>query len=746
MKFSIEKYISNFIQSQFPAFYQEEGENFILFLKAYYEWAEQGSPDKHVTKPGGFISESRDLLNYRDIDNTLENFLEFFQRKYLYGIPFDIIANKRFLLKHILDVYRSKGSIQCYRLLFKLIYNEDIEVYLPGRDVLRVSDGIWVEPRYLEVTKSDILPSLVGKTILGTSSGVVAVVEDFVQEAHDNDVINIVYISNISPRGGDFFIGEKIIDINDKGKQDIVSKAPTILGSLVSLDIVDGGDGFNVGDVLKVAFKDIEYGNIISHGVDGILKVTELSKGIGSLKFSIKKPGFGYSLSSNVFIYRNDSTGQGASFKIGGLTNTRVLNYNTDVIGPFVTTAMNATSYGLPANTSANLTSTIGSALSFATDTFGSILYLNKLKPGNSYLQTANIFVRSIIKSNPLSGTVSYNTTSNTVTGTSTSFTSFFANNDVMYIQANSSANSLEYQVIKEVVSDTFITLYGAPTKNSEVSATYGMAPVILPSNFAYTSNVMTTYDGSINGQNEFIRAFPRIGSNTVSKAVAINSGKGYAINEDVSVYLYGSISTIEIANGGKNYTNGEVIYFIGGNIGTPAKASINTNSNGTITNINLTYPGSGYTTVPTLRIQSANGYGAILETKINDLDTFSEIRANIVKGAVGKGIGYWENTQGFLDSDKYIQDDYYYQDYSYEIRVQQTLNTYKNILYNTFHTAGSELFGQYLSIDVANSSFLDLYSSYSVDPSSSIFRYLTSDTIDFTSDNTNVTVDKYYV
>ena len=123
MDFSIEKFISNFVQNQFPQFYKEEGTDFILFTKAYYEWLESN---------GNPVAESRRLMDYRDIDNTLESFLIHFQQKYLYGIPFNVIANKRLLLKHILDVYRSKGSIQCYKLLFKLIYNESGKPCLPG--------------------------------------------------------------------------------------------------------------------------------------------------------------------------------------------------------------------------------------------------------------------------------------------------------------------------------------------------------------------------------------------------------------------------------------------------------------------------------------------------------------------------------------------------------------------------------------------------------------------------------------
>ena len=39
MQFNIEKKISNFIESQFPQFYLEEGEKFVEFVKAYLDKA-----------------------------------------------------------------------------------------------------------------------------------------------------------------------------------------------------------------------------------------------------------------------------------------------------------------------------------------------------------------------------------------------------------------------------------------------------------------------------------------------------------------------------------------------------------------------------------------------------------------------------------------------------------------------------------------------------------------------------------
>ena len=704
MDFKTEKIISNFIQSQFPLFYQEEGPDFILFMKAYYEWLESdwGTPDDGT---GGPIREARELYDYRDIDNTIEKFLEYFQKKYLYGIPFNVIANKRFLLKHILDVYRSKGTIQCYKLLFKLLYNEDVEIYLPGRDVLRVSDGTWVEPKYLEVTSSlthnsdEMVHNLIGRTIIGVSSGTTAVVENYVRENYNNGVVTILYISNISPRGGDFEKGEKIVEpqfVNDTLE---ITAAPTVVGSLDRITVINGGQGYNLGDVIKIAHRDVSNGDVISYGIDGILKVTELSAGFGSLNFDIVRGGFGFTANAETFLYKNGSNGQNASFEVGSISSTQVIPYNTDLVCDYLTTQLDATAYALPANTSANLNSQIGSSLSFASQTFGTIFALDNIETGNGYDQSANVFVRSVQLSKPLSGTITYDSNSNFVNGTSTSFTNFFQNNDVIALQANSTlGSSLELAVIKTVANNISIELYGPPSKNSTASAQYRAAPTILPSQYALYEPVMVRPDGSIVGEDELIIAAPNTGNNVVAAAVALNSGKGYVDGEEVNAYLYGSVSNnISIVEGGTGYTNNDLIVFAGGEAGVIANGFITTNSTGGIVSANLVYGGSGYTSIPVLRIQTSNGSGAMLTATLQEFNTTSKIIARVQKAGTGKGRGYWSTTRGFLDADKYIQDSFYYQDYSYEIRVAQTLNKYKDILYDTFHVSGTELFGKYL-------------------------------------------------
>lgn len=1051
MEQTIEKYVSNFIEQQFPQFYREEGTNFIIFMKAYYEWLESmGQP----------IHEARYLLEYRDIDTTPEKFLEYFQKKYLYGIPFSIISNKRFILKHILDVYRSKGSIQCFRLLFKLIYDEDVEIYLPGIDLLRVSEGTWIEPRYIEITDYDDLHFFVGKEIVGYSSGTTAIVESVTRESYNNEIFNILYISNVYPKGGDFHIDEKIGPANLKTNISYLSKSPKVLGSLDKIEVTFGGKGFKVGDTLQIVGKDeaAEY-------------ISEKVKGDGSLQFNLIFGGYGFSKNSNTFVYRTTSKGQGASFKIGSIADSIPISYNTDIVADYLETVINST-YVFPKSSNANINSTISNCLTYASDVFGRILSLDNIVPGSGYTKPTNNFVRSCFSGKRLSGSVSFNSQSNIVryitdekiakfaqiklnrpvfnrpafirnptanvysklenTIRLSNFAQVFSNNDVISLQTNATSaqelivikevvspnkiilygrpssnsnknsfcrtapsvfpsnfarneslmetvdssinglneiitsipNSREYirfdpvtaasntrtygkegilvvsevgdgngtldfeiinggygyntsargfvyrvnnsgqnayfevgsvadakvveyntdvisdyletfinsssygfpsyplgavntpievclnyvtdsfgtissisntfsgsnytlptqnfvrstfkgknlpgkvvynkntnvvnyipsetisqfannklflpfafnrnpsagiysilektislsnfkqvfsngdvinlqavqnqsntselAIIKEVVSPRKIVLYGRPKNNSTNTSYCSTAPSIFPSNFALTEEIMYSSDGSINGLNAEISTFPNIGEDVV-KAVRGYSGKGYLEGERVEAYIIGQINpSVVIVNGGSNYSNSDKVIFIDNAANRPANGYITTDASGKIVNVTLTNLGTGYIN-PIVRVKSKTGSGALLTASVAnglidpltvieqnylctvsepDYSKYAKIAGKITKRGSGIQKGYWNTTRSFLNSDKYIQDSYYYQDYSYEIKVAQNLDRYKNILYETFHPAGNEMFGRYLLAREDKSELKVLHSS----------------------------------
>lgn len=697
MTTEIEKTISNLVAYQFPQFYREEGPVFVSFVKAYFEWAEQ---------EGNFLYQGRRIYDNRDIDETIEAFLYYFQKKYLYGIPFDVIINKRYLLKHVLDVYRSKGSIQCYRLLFRLIYDQDIDIYLPGRDVLRLSDGTWKDPRYLEVTNVADLDELVGTTILGLSSQTQAVVESYVTEVVNQNIIALLYISNIRPRGGTFDQGEKIIDIRDRTSANlasIVGASPTVIGSLDYVEIVDGGSSFNIGDVLKVASRDPANNAVISFGRDATVRVTAVREGLGQVNFSIFKEGTGVLLDPDVFIYNqvSDTTGSGASFEVADVYNQTVYSYNEDLIADYVDKTLNSSSFGFPASPSANIGNTLAVALTYYSNTFGSLFSLNNENPGSDYTANPYIMVRSVHLSNALPGTLTFDTTSTTVTGVGTEFQRFLANDDMVVLQANTNdpATKVKY-IVKQVVSNTSLTLYGKPVNNSTASAAYFVAPNIISSQYATYEAPMATEDGSIPGLNANVVGQISVGNNVIATVSAVNSGKGYIDGENVRMFLYGPVNEPTILTGGTGYTNGDLVLFSGGNPIKIAKGEVRTDANGTITSVVMDTFGSGYQSVPTVYIRSETGSNGSLACTVAEIDTDQDATGIVRKAGVGRAPGYWTTTRGFLSADKYIQDSYFYQDFSYQIRAASTLERYREILYNTFHVAGTELFGDFLLVE----------------------------------------------
>lgn len=705
----IEKKISSIVEQQFPAFYRSEGETFVEFVKTYYEWMEE---------EGNVLYAGRNFLENTDIDTTIDDFLYFYQKKYLYGIPFDVIINKRYLLKHVLDVYRSKGSIQAYKLLFKLIYNQDIEVYLPGRDMLRASAGKFKQPKYLEVTNVDGLAELVGATIYGMTSKVTATVESYVTEVLNQNIIASLYISNIRPRGALFEKGEKIVNLEDLSSSNlsnIIVSGPTVLGSLDTVEIINGGQDFEVGDVLKIVHKDIITNEVVSFGTEGLLRVANTTRGRGSITFSILNGGSGYLANADVFIYNNpvDTTGSGANFEIGSFSDITYLDYNADIIGDYANTLLNASTFQFPGNTSANVTSTLSDFLTFYTGTFATILSLTSIDTGNAYTHSVDTYVRSTLRSNTLPGNVSYNSASANITGTGTFFSSYFANGDTIELQANTSlSNTIEKHIITTVANDTVIVLAGKPSKNSSASAVHRMRPSILPANYAVYEDVMYRDDSTVPGLNANISGQVSLGNGVISELKAITSGKGYVDDEYVTLYLYGGISAPSIITPGSGYTNGDMLIFAGGQPNEIARGTVSTNSNGAVTSVSMAYNGSGYIETPTITVRSNTGSGAYITASVTEFNTTVAVTGRVNKSGVGRQRGYWTTTAGFLNSDKYLQDSYFYQDFSYQIKTASSLAKYRDILYDTFHIAGAEMFGEYLVINTESSESLILYES----------------------------------
>ena len=277
-----EKLISPFVESQFPSFYREEGGQFIAFVKAYYEWLES------TNNPLWY---ARRLTDLRDIDTTLDEFIVYFKEKYLKNIQFDTATNKQLLIKNSLELYRSKGTERSIDLFFKLVYGTSAEVGYPGEKILRVSDGIWERPEYLEINYSKFNVDYVGKQIIGSLSGATAFVERYIRRRAGYGYVNLLYISG---RQGNFQKGEVIgISVNGTPTYDSAKRA-SLIGSVDQVLIQDKGRNFKVGDIVSFS------GSL--RGTGGLARVTAVSEATGVVDFIFVDGGWGYTLSANAIV------------------------------------------------------------------------------------------------------------------------------------------------------------------------------------------------------------------------------------------------------------------------------------------------------------------------------------------------------------------------------------------------------------------------------------------------------------
>jgi hypothetical protein len=99
------------------------------------------------------------------------------------------------------------------------------------------------------------------------------------------------------------------------------------------------------------------------------------------------------------------------------------------------------------------------------------------------------------------------------------------------------------------------------------------------------------------------------------------------------------------------------------------------------------------------------SGFGYVDQETVTLTKTNSqyEITAIVKLGKQGIGAGFFSSTRGFLDEDKKLQDNNYYQEYSYEIQTKIPFDKYFEVLKKVTHVAGTKAFGKVNSLSSAN-------------------------------------------
>ncbi len=201
--------ISKLVSNQLPEFIRSDHELFVTFIEKYYEFMEQNNTTD-ITKHGP-LKVLQDFLSKLDADfnddgsiNTDDNFLKEFYKDYAKDLPVGQSAKLSLVLKNINDFYTAKGSAESIKLLFRILYNEEVSIFNAQEFVLRPSSSKWQQDyvvkiyergTYINATTTDYDPlNFVGQQIdLHYYQSTGSVTNSFTKRASCQSVKKIAY-------------------------------------------------------------------------------------------------------------------------------------------------------------------------------------------------------------------------------------------------------------------------------------------------------------------------------------------------------------------------------------------------------------------------------------------------------------------------------------------------------------------------------------------------------------------------
>lgn len=226
--------IASIVARQFPEFVRDDYKKLIAFIEAYYEYLK--------------VVEGEDLYTLRDLDTTLDSFIRYFKKELATNVP-NALVNERFLLSQVKHEYLAKGSEASFKLLFRILFDKEVEVVYPTKQILRASDGKWNQEvsMFVKVNYGSI-ENIVGKKIdVVTSDKTVNLLVERYQEVELTDD-GVTYTS---PNIFEVFVNRKYFGNFNVG--DTVKYNAEFFGEVMpttsNITIIQAGKGFKLGEI-----------------------------------------------------------------------------------------------------------------------------------------------------------------------------------------------------------------------------------------------------------------------------------------------------------------------------------------------------------------------------------------------------------------------------------------------------------------------------------------------------------------
>ena len=641
---------------QLPEFIRDNPDyaNFVSFLQAYYEWMEQS---------GNVMDLSKNLLNYRDVDNTTDEFLKYFYNDFLSYFPKELLEdptkNKSTIVKLAKELYKSKGTPASYQFLFRLLYNADVEFFYTKDAVMKASSGKWYIAKSLRLNTSDTnFLNTDNLRLFGEDTKSIATVEKAILAGTKIEV----FISNIERlfNSGEFvrvvdsgnqdvyFLNNEIVSSTTEGAEVLRAK---IVGQIsqINIDPKNRGQYYFVGDPVVV------YNGLTANNARGASATISAATTGSITRIKVDNGGYGYREYPNTVLNIQNAPGAVAHIASVNPANNGIANVSfipIDYIGSKSATRLDAVNYNFRTKYSFKVS---------ARENYsnGEIVFQGTTKAANTFsgdivfLDSTNNFIRVANTTGTLANTFSLTgNTSGTrrilnsyTTGGPNNFFLFFSSGEYFtgetIYQGTSYANSTFRATVVNTVNNEIklSNITGTPNNSSNVIGFSSGIVRVLNSNNT-TSNANTSLYDAFD--------FRTFTTYPIASVIVDNGGGGIALPPIViadSLYKseyqelnptdantaydghlidYGILAPIQITTGGSGYMSNDSIRIIGGS-GYKAFANLAVDGTGRITSVYYVQDpssvipaplgGMGYrqSDLPTISIQTSTGSNGAL-------------------------------------------------------------------------------------------------------------------------------------
>jgi hypothetical protein len=270
--------VRDWVQEQFPEFIQSDYPRMIEFIHSYYSYIS--------TK-----TENGEIDDIRDIDFTSGDYLLKIRKEFSYNATkFNFLSEPEFI-RHAKEFYASKGTEESIKFLFRVLFNEDVEIEYPSDRLFTPSNAHWEQFKSIKVqiTPTSITPdNFIGSYLtIRNSQNIRQIIEvddvkDLTVKVDENELSVFFEIFTQTDIYIDVEIDDALIGDGFEAK---------IVPSLASVKILNQGNNFRIGQVIKLD------GAVGTGGVGIISSVT----GTGGIK-TIKLIQFGKNYTGNFYV------------------------------------------------------------------------------------------------------------------------------------------------------------------------------------------------------------------------------------------------------------------------------------------------------------------------------------------------------------------------------------------------------------------------------------------------------------